>query len=313
MKARHRGVRPTRMITVMGILHRCIMGTLPWVPEPLMRRLSSRYIAGETLPEALDVIGANASRGFAGVLDILGEGTEDEAAAREALASYKQAATELGAAGLDCYVSVKPTHFGLSISPRLALDLYTELAEHCRGLGQTMRVEMEDHPTTDATLGLFHSLREQFDHVGIVLQSRLLRTPDDIQALGSEALDVRMVKGIYLEPESVAHCDRGLIQDAYVECSRQLWAAGHRVALATHDGPLARRCLAVAAELGVTPDRMEFEVLLGVQEALWRSWQQAGHKVRVYVPFGPEWRSYSERRLRKNPEILGHVMRNLLR
>lgn len=313
MKARHRGVRPTRMFSDMGILHRCIMGTLPWVPEPLMRRLSSRYIAGETLPEAIDVVEANASRGFGGVLDILGEGIENESAARAALSAYKQAATELGAAGLDCYVSVKPTHFGLCISPELALDLYAELAEHCRGLGQTMRVEMEDHPTTDATLDLFHSLREQFDHVGIVLQSRLLRTPDDIQALGSEVMDVRMVKGIYLEPESVAHCERGLIQDAYVECARELWAGGHRVALATHDGPLAERCLAVAVELEVTPDRMEFEVLLGVQEALWNTWRQAGHGVRVYVPYGPEWRSYSERRLRKNPEILGHVLRNLLR
>ena len=297
----------------MGIIHSCIMGTLPWVPEPLMRRLSSRYIAGETLAEAMDVIGANASRGFSGVLDILGEGIEDEAAARAALAAYKQAASELGAAGLDCYVSVKPTHFGLSISPGLALELYAELAEHCRGLGQTMRVEMEDHPTTDATLDLFHSLRKQFDHVGIVLQSRLLRTPEDIQALGSEAMDVRIVKGIYLEPASVAHCERSLIQDAYVECTKQLWSAGHRVAMATHDGPLAERCLAVATELKVAPDRLEFEVLLGVQEPLWRTWKQAGHKVRVYVPYGPEWRSYSERRLRKNPEILGHVMRNLLR
>ena len=297
----------------MGIIHSCIMGTLPWVPEPLMRRLSSRYIAGETLAEAMDVIGANASRGFSGVLDILGEGIEDEAAARAALAAYKQAASELGAAGLDCYVSVKPTHFGLSISPGLALELYAELAEHCRGLGQTMRVEMEDHPTTDATLDLFHSLRKQFDHVGIVLQSRLLRTPEDIQALGSEAMDVRIVKGIYLEPASVAHCERSLIQDAYVECTKQLWSAGHRVAMATHDGPLAERCLAVATELKVAPDRLEFEVLLGVQEPLWRTWKQAGHMVRVYVPYGPEWRSYSERRLRKNPEILGHVMRNLLR
>lgn len=301
------------MFNVMGIIHSCIMGALPWVPEPLMRRLSSRYIAGETLAEALAVIGTNASSGFSGVLDILGEGIEDEAAAREALAAYKQAASELGVAGRDCYVSVKPTHFGLSISPGLALELYADLAEHCQGLGQTMRVEMEDHPTTDATLDLFHSLRKQFEHVGIVLQSRLLRTPDDIQALGSEVMDVRMVKGIYLEPASVAHCERSLIQDAYVECTKQLWLAGHRVAMATHDGPLAERCLALATELKVAPDRLEFEVLLGVQESLWKTWKQAGHKVRVYVPYGPEWRSYSERRLRKNPEILGHVMRNLLR
>jgi proline dehydrogenase len=297
----------------MGILHTCIMGVLPWVPLPLMRRLSARYIAGETLPEAMGVLRANAGRGFAGVLDLLGEGVEDEAAARAALADYKSAASEMKVAGLDSYVSVKPTHFGLALSTNLALELYSDLAQHCEGLGQSMRVEMEDHSTTDSTLELFRALHGRFKRVGIVLQSRLLRTPADIAALGTEAMDVRMVKGIYLEHESIAHCEREPIRDAYVDCTRQLWSAGHRVALATHDGPLAERCLSLAEELQVGSDRLEFEVLLGVQRPLWEIWQKAGHRVRVYVPYGPEWRSYSERRLRKNPEILGHVMRNLLR
>ena len=313
MKARHRGVRPSRMSGVMGILHSCIMGTLPWVPEPLMRRLSGRYIAGESLPEAMDVISTNASRGFAGVLDILGEGVEDEAAAREALSAYKEAASELGAAGLDCYVSVKPTHFGLSISPGLALDLYVELAEHCQALGQAMRVEMEDHPTTDATLDLFHSLRKQFNDVGIVLQSRLLRTPDDIEALGSEVMDVRMVKGIYLEPASIAHVEPEPISDAFLDCCERLWTGGARVTLATHDGKLAGHLSALIAARGLTDLDYEFQVLLGVQRPLWEEWRASGHPVRVYVPFGPEWRAYSQRRLKNTPQLLGYILASLLR
>jgi len=289
------------------------MGVLPWVPHTIMRRLSARYIAGESLPEALAVLQANAARGFPGVLDILGEGVADESAARAALVAYKRDASTLHEAGLDAYVSVKPTHFGLALSQELAFELYSDLAQHCQALGQTMRVEMEDHPTTDATLELFRRLRAQFDPVGIVLQARLFRTPDDIAAFDSQNVDIRMVKGIYLEPPSIAHCDRAPIQEAFIECCRQAWTAGHRVALATHDGDMAERCLAVARELQVQPDRMEFEVLLGVQEPLWDHWRQAGHRVRVYVPYGPEWRSYSERRLRKNPEILGHLMRNFFR
>ncbi len=278
-----------------------------------MRRLSARYIAGETLSEALHVLQSNAENGFGGVLDILGEGVSDEAEARAAHAMYKADADALHAAGIDAYISIKPTHLGLAFSPDLALELYADLAQHCGGLDQFIRVEMEDHPTTDATLAVFHKLREAHSNVGIVLQSRLFRTPSDIAALGGSPIDVRMVKGIYLEPPSVAHCEHAAISRAFVECTEQLWAAGHRVALATHDGEMADRCMEIAHAQGVAPDRYEFEVLLGVQQPLWDKWKSAGHKVRVYVPYGPEWRTYSQRRLGKNPEILGHLMRNLLR
>ncbi len=303
----------------MSALTRFVLATMPLVPTPLMRRLSGRYMAGERLDQAIGVLSSLAAGGFPGILDILGEGEGSEDHARAASASYLAAARAVAQADLDAYISVKPTHFGLLHSVDLAHELYADLARECAALGLDLRVEMEDHPTTDATLELFSRLRREYANVGLVLQSRLLRTPADIAGLLAESpaaagrLDVRMVKGIYLEPEAIAHCEHGAIQDAFVECTKQLWSAGHRVALATHDGPLAERCLAVAAELGVASDRVEFEVLLGVQEALWKAWQQAGHKVRVYVPYGPEWRSYSQRRLGKNPEILGHLIRNLLR
>jgi proline dehydrogenase len=169
---------------------------------------------------------------------------------------------------------------------------------------------MEDHPTTDATLRVFTALRSKHENVGIVLQSRLFRTAKDIDALPPGPLDVRMVKGIYLEPASIAHTEPEPIRAAYVECVRQLAARKAQIRLGTHDDLLAEQCLAVLRQAGYTREQYEFQVLMGVREELWKKWLEAGHKVRVYVPYGPEWRPYSIRRMRKNPQILGHVMRN---
>ncbi len=296
----------------MGILDRLVLGCLPLVPRPIMRRLSAPYIAGETLEEALARLEALASEGYAGILDILGEDVGDERAARAAAAAYATGATRIAELGLDCYVSIKPTHLGLRLSPELAFELYDGLLDHVGPLGQTLRVEMEDHTTTDATLALFARLSERHEHVGIVLQSRLFRTLEDIEALPDGNLDVRLVKGIYLEPERIAHTGKQEIRDAFVDCARHLFARGARIGIASHDESLAARVLRLAADSGVAHERYELEVLLGVQRRLWEHWKAAGHKVRVYVPYGPEWRSYSQRRLRKNPEILRHVMRSTL-
>ena len=169
---------------------------------------------------------------------------------------------------------------------------------------------MEDHTTTDATLRVFERLRPRHARIGFVLQSRLLRSPADVAKLAPGPLWVRLVKGIYLEPAAIAHTEPEPIRKAYVECARLLLARGASVSFATHDDGLAERCIAVARELGVGRERYEFQVLLGVREALWERWRAAGERVRVYVPFGPEWRAYSTRRLRKNPEIFRHVVRD---
>jgi proline dehydrogenase len=295
------------------MLHKLVLAGLPLVPRPVMWRVARRYVAGETLEEALGALRDLASKGHPGIIDILGEDVADEAGARRVVESYRAASDAVAEGGLDAYVSVKPTHVGLRLSEGLALGLYRELAKHCAGHGQFLRVEMEDHTTTDATLRVFEALRADNDNVGIVLQSRLFRTGDDIERLGpGPGLDVRMVKGIYLEPPEIAHVEADSIRDAFVELSRTLLAGGARVAFATHDDTMAERLVDVVRELGIGPERYEFQVLLGVQQHLWASWRAAGHPVRVYVPFGPEWLPYSTRRLRKNPEILRHVVRATL-
>jgi proline dehydrogenase len=298
----------------MGFLTNAVLASLPYVPTPIMRRLSARYIAGETLGDAIARLAELRSRGYLGVLDILGEDVRDEEQARRVLKSYQDAVDVLVKEGLDAYVSVKPTHLGLRLSSALAFELYSALLTHCRRRGHTARIEVEDHTTTDATLELFSRLRAAgYDNVGIVLQARLFRTPKDIEALPTGPVDVRLVKGIYLEPPSIAHVEPEPIREAFLAAVDALFARGHRIALATHDQGMAARALELAAARRVPPERYYFEVLMGVQEPLWARWRDAGHTVRIYVPFGPEWRPYSTRRLRKNPQILGHVMRNVFR
>lgn len=296
------------------MLHKLMVGAMPLVPLPVMRRLAGKYIAGETQEEALARLRALAAEGYSGIFDLLGEGTRSEADARAAAESYRRGAEAVAAAGLDTYVSIKPTHLGLNLDEALALALYREVALRCRELGVFLRVEMEDHPTTDATLRIHEALRAEFgEGVGIVLQSRLLRTPDDIAAMAPGPLDVRLVKGIYLEPAEIAHTDAAAIRRAYVAQARQLLERGDvRLRLATHDEQMAAELVGLLREHEVPRERYEFQVLLGVRPDIWARWRREGHPVRVYVPFGPEWREYSMRRMRKNPQLLRAVVRDLL-
>ena len=291
----------------MSLLARAVLGVLPHVPKPVLRVFARNYIAGETLEDALRELERLRAVGHPGILDILGEDVTTEQGSRAVVEQYSRAAEAVARAGLDCYVSVKPTHVGLRLSEELAFRQYSHLAEALAKLGLFLRVEMEDASTTDATLRLFERLREAHSNVGLVLQSRLFRTPDDIRRLRPGPLDVRMVKGIYLEPAKIAHTEPEPIRAAYVECARLLFERGARVAFATHDDLLAQRLVPLVP--GGDKRRYEFQVLLGVQSALWRRWREAGHPVRVYVPFGPEWKPYSLRRMRKNPQIFWHVVR----
>lgn len=297
----------------MSVFTKAVVATLPYVPKSIMRRMAARYIAGERLEDALARLEALKARGFPGIIDVLGEGITSVDEARAVCASYKAAATAVHSRKLDVYVSVKPTHLALMRDEAACRALYSELARHCAALGLFVRVEMEDAPTTDATLRVFEALRKEHANVGIVLQARLFRTPKDIAALAPGPLDVRLVKGIYLEPAQIAHTEPEPIRVAFLECLKLLIARGAKLSLATHDDGMAARALEMLGELRVPRERFEFQVLLGVREPLWEQWQSAGHRVRVYVPFGPDWRAYSIRRMRKNPQIVGHVMRSMFR
>lgn len=293
------------------MFHRLLASCLPLVPTPIMRRLCARYISGETLTEALGRLEALREEGYPGVIDLLGEEVADAAEAEAAADEYRAAAEGIAARSLDTYISIKPTHFGLALDATECLARYRRVADCCAPLGVRLRVEMEDVRFTDATLELYEALKSTHPACGIVLQSRLHRTPSDIAALSPGEHHVRLVKGVYLEPPEVAHTDPAAIADAYLQNAQQLLERGAHLSFATHDDTVVTR-LEELLKNTKNAQPHEFQVLDGVRSTYWPTWRAAGHSVRVYVPYGPNWRAYSTRRMRKNPQLFKAVTRSIL-
>jgi proline dehydrogenase len=296
----------------MSLIARLATQVLPYVPKSAVGLVARRYIAGETLEDALRRARELNSRGFRTTLDLLGEDTTTAEGARRALADYRMTLEAIERQGIDGNVSVKPTQFGLRVDPGLCLNQFRALAGEARKLGHFVRVEMENSLSTDATLALYRRLREDFDNVGAVLQACLHRTGNDLDQILGLRPNVRIVKGVYLEPPDIAWQDRQTIRDRYVAISETLVRNGCYAAFATHDEFLVEEAGRLVREYEVPTSRYEFQLLLGVREALGRSLLDAGHPVRIYVPFGEDWYPYSMRRLRENPRIAAHVVGAML-
>lgn len=292
----------------MRAVDRALSTVLPVVPRAVVARVASRYIAGETLDDALVTLGALAAGGKRATLDVLGEEslTRDEVAAT--VAEYRAALDRIHAADLPSGISVKPTAVGLAFDPGLCRESFEELCREAAARGRFLRIDMEGSATVDATLGLYRHLRAAgHDNVGIVLQARLRRTLDDIRALADLAPDVRLCKGIYVEPPEVAFQDPAAVRAAFVRALEELLAAGWRPALATHDEWLLRESLRLVAGAGLGRAAYEVQVLLGVREPRAAQLVAEGHRVRVYVPYGVRWYEYSLRRLQENPGMAAQI------
>ena len=279
-----------------------------------MRRLSDRYIAGPELADAVVTVRALNEEGKKATLDVLGE---EVASADEALAireEYELAMATIEAEGLDANVSVKLTGLGLAVDPELCAESVRALAGIAAAHGRFVRVDMEDSSTTTATLDLYRALRaEGRDNVGIVLQAMLRRTLDDVGELVHLRPNVRVCKGIYVEPGDLAYQGDEAIRFNFVETMAALWEGGAKVAVATHDDVLVAKALELIRERGLGYERYEFQLLLGVREKLADELVRSGHTVRIYVPYGQKWYEYSLRRLQENPKLAGYVARDTLR
>jgi proline dehydrogenase len=296
------------------IADRLIAASLPAVPKPVVRHFADRYMAGESRLDALATVRELNETGAAATLDVLGESVTDAAQATAAADEYTGLLGDIAEAGLNATVSVKLTAFGLEIEQSLALDNVRRVVEAAAGHGSFVRIDMEHSDVTDRTLGIYRTLRgEGFDNVGIVLQSYLRRTEDDLASLAPLKPSVRLVKGIYVEPEQIAFTDPAQINREYIARLEDLFRAGCTVASATHDEELIAATQRLARELNLPRERYEFEMLLGVRENLSSRLLSAGERVRIYVPYGDAWYAYSVRRLRENPSIAGYVARDVLR
>jgi proline dehydrogenase len=219
----------------------------------------------------------------------------------------------LQARSLHGNISVKLTHLGLKLGGDLCADNIRALVAEGEKRGIFVRIDMEDSSTTSATLDIYKRLRQHFSNVGVVLQAYLHRSKSDAQELARMGARVRVCKGIYRESRQVAFHDPSEINRSFLDLVHILLSQGCHVAIATHDAELIEGSYEILRKLGGCRGRYEFQMLLGVREALRDSIVAAGHPLRVYVPFGEQWHAYSIRRLRENPRIAGHVFRALLK
>lgn len=288
----------------MTVLDRAIVRVLPAVPRPVVKRLSRRYIAGDALPDACRVVKQLNEAGKLATLDVLGEEVTTREEALALVEAYRDVFETIRREQLDSNVSVKPTGLGLSIDTDFCRENLADLVRCAEERSNFVRIDMEDASTTSDTLEVYRSLRtEGLTSVGFVLQARLRRTLDDISALADLQPNVRVCKGIYLEPPDIAYQGAQAIRENFVKAVDDLLEAGAYVAVATHDGWVIDRAKKLLEKHGKKRDEYEFQMLLGVREDLGRQLVREGHRLRVYVPFGRRWYEYSVRRLQENPAM----------
>jgi proline dehydrogenase len=296
------------------LLDRTIVRVLPAVPRPVVRRLSQRYIAGPTLDDAVEVVRSLNHEAKMATIDVLGEEITRREEATALLAEYEDVLDRISREALDSNISVKLTGLGLNLDHEFCCDNISELVREAGARSSFVRIDMEDSSTTSETLALYRELREQgLDNVGVVLQAYMKRTLADIASLADLRPNVRVCKGIYVEPPAVAFQEFETVRMNFVEAVSALMEAGCYVAVATHDDWVIGEALALIEERGLGPSDYEFQMLLGVRPELGDELVREGHRLRIYVPFGRQWYEYSLRRLQENPKIAGYVALDTLK
>lgn len=289
-----------------------VAASLPFVPRPIVGMVSRRYIAGETLADAVRAVKELNAEGALATVDVLGEDTKERAQAERTVAEYRRVIEAIVENALQCNISIKLTALGLLIDESFCRDNVRAILAAARPHGMFVRIDMEDSSVTTRTLDMYRAVRKEYAAVGPVLQAYMRRSLADARALLAEPpLNVRLCKGIYNEPPRAAFKDFEVVRRSYANLLGILLRAGACVGIATHDTPLLYEGLRLVDELGLARDAYEFQMLLGVIPEMRRVLIGEGHRVRVYVPFGQNWYGYSRRRLRENPKVAGFVLKNM--
>jgi len=297
------------------MLNKLISNILPYMPEKLVWQFSKEYIAGETIEEAIAAARKLNEQGILTTIDVLGEFIKnlDEAEANKN--EYLDVIEAAEKAGVDGNYSLKPTFFGLLLDKEIAYQHIREIVAKAVSYDNFVRLDMEDSPCTDMTIDLLRRLKEEFPaNVGIVLQAYLKRTNQDIAALNDlqregTPLNIRICKGIYVEPEELAYKDNKEINAHFLEDIELMLQQKMYPAIATHDTAVVEGAYRLLEKYKPAKEDYEFQMLYGVTPALRKSILDAGHRMRVYVPFGKQWFGYSTRRLKENPAMASVIMK----
>ena len=288
---------------------------IPFMPKKLVWVFSKKYIAGETIEDAIKVSRSLNSSGIKITIDLLGEfiTTLDQAA--ENKQTYMAVIERIEKEKIDGNYSLKPTSFGLLLNKEICYGHIREIVSKAASFASFVRIDMEDSPCTDLEIELFRKLKQEFPrNVGLVVQAYLKRTLTDIKDMNDISsaetpLNFRLCKGIYVEPEAIAYKKYSEINEHFLEDLEYMFTQGYYPGIATHDKPLVEGAYRLIEKYKVPKDRYEFQMLYGVTPELRKSIVEKGHTMRVYVPFGKEWFGYSTRRLKENPKMASAIIK----
>ncbi|MBS4034954.1 MAG: proline dehydrogenase family protein [Ignavibacterium sp.] len=296
----------------MSIFNKLIVQIVQLMPKSVVGFFSKKYIAGESLEHGIKTVQDLNSKGIYATMDVLGESVTNK---EEAIASKNACLEVLNAIQknkLLSNLSIKPTQMGLAIDEDYAYDQVLELVKKAKEINNFVRIDMEDSPYTDATINLYKRIYENYKNVGVVVQSYLKRTYDDVVILNKLGTNYRLCKGIYVEPYSIAYKDKQAVRDNFMKSLAEMVKNGNYVGIATHDKYLIDESYKLIREMNIPKEKFEFQMLLGVREDLRDKINNDGYKVRVYVPFGSDWYAYSIRRLKENPSMAGHIVKSII-
>lgn len=292
------------------MLNELVAKALPIVPKTIVRAVSSRYIAGETIQDAVNTTRKLNELQAKATIDVLGEFVSSRTQAEQETAMSSNVLTAIGETGIQSGLSVKLTSLGLDIDDEFCYKNVFSIVKKADEIKRFVRLDMENSPYTTKTINLYKRLRsEGLSNTGVVIQAYMRRSEDDIKDVAKLGASVRLCKGIYIEPSNIAFQGREEVQENYKKLLRLLFDNDMYVGIATHDDVLLDFARNEIAKRGVKSDRYEFQMLLGVREQKRDAIIKEGHKMRIYVPFGHDWYGYSVRRLKENPEVAGHIMK----
>lgn len=286
---------------------------LPYFPKPFVGIFARQYIAGETLQDAVREVKNLNAQGISATIDLLGEEKKVKEDALKAVETYLQVLNIIDQEKLDANISVKPTHMGLKLDKEFCYQNIKTLVEAAKKIKSFVRIDMEDSSCTDDTIDIYLRLKQDYDNVGTVFQSYLRRLVKDLNRVIPHKANLRLCKGAYYwEKREVVYKDGEIVNDSFRYALEKLLSNGCYVGIATHDEKLVWEGIKLIDKLNLTRDNYEFQMLLGVDPQLRRIIVDAGHRLRVYVPFGKEWFAYSIRRLRENPKMVNYILKNTI-
>ncbi len=297
----------------MNPLNSFIVSALQLFPKGLVKRFAMRYIAGEDISDAIRLVRRINSENKTATVDVLGENVSTKQEASDSAKAGLEVLEEIKKNGLNANLSIKLTQFGLNVGTDFCFDNVKEVLDFAKASGNFVRIDMEDSTTIDATLKIYEKLRNAgYDNTGVVIQSYMRRSENDVKRLIQMKASVRVVKGIYVEPESIAFKRKEEIRNSFARLVGMLMEGNCRVAIATHDEKVIGSSSDLIKKFSPSADAYEFQMLLGVRADLGNKLVEDGHKLRVYVPFGKQWYPYVIRRFKENPQVAGYVLKSIL-